>query len=612
VRTLALIDRILARRSLPEFLNADLQLRRVSALLAADKIGAATDGLRKLLAKPPARGETTLKERYETALKAAALGRLTGSTALTDIGLNFALAATLVMPEDEDESGQGVDSQVLWRELRRARRASEVQTRAIADLGKTAAKSGFEALTPATAKEINALIELAGIWSAEGRHAEVLRLLDESTRWSVGDAGALLARTDSEKVPLGIMVARALQSSGDSERAMRVARATVSQLPAVDGGYELLATLDPQAAATFDALFALDQFEERPLIWKAAAQLKAGAVADAEVTIRRAIAIDPSDGEQGPNDRMRAYAVLSEILERKGDHAGAATYAKAVEAIRISERADTFYEAGLYERAFNGYREALEQFSDAYCIQSRLAVQLNKAGRRAEALEHYRRAYELMPDSFGRVESHCFGCESVFQGAESQSLAEQVFTDVIRKTPGKPQAHYLLAYLREQQDRPADAVQPLRQAVSLDPQYLNAWVHLNQAGARTYIEPAELDIARLKLLELDPLHRHANYEVTAVGDLAALWRGAERAQRVADAARPIRLAVYPLRASAAVIDKAKESLPAEMREQMTQYEEFSRQTEAIIGTADAPVTLSRHNFVAYASALMGHAREPRY
>ena len=56
-------------------------------------------------------------------------------------------------------------------------------------------------------------------------------------------------------------------------------------------------------------------------------------------------------------------------------------------------------------------------------------------GTVAEALEHYRRAYELMPSSFGRVESHCFGCESVFQSAEAQSIAEQVFTDIIRKSP---------------------------------------------------------------------------------------------------------------------------------------------------------------------------------
>ena len=180
---------------------------------------------------------------------------------------------------------------------------------------------------------------------------------------------------------------------------------------------------------------------------------------------------------------MRAYAVLAEILRKKGDAKDAAIYTNAVRAIRLSEHGDrATTPAGLYLRAFQTYREALEKFSDAYCIQSRLAVQLNRQGRRKEALEHYRRAYELMPSSFGRVESHCFGCESVFQGAEAQSIAEQVFMDIIRKSPERPQAQYLLAYLREQQGRYAEAVQPLRAAVSLDSHYLNAWKRLARSG----------------------------------------------------------------------------------------------------------------------------------
>jgi tetratricopeptide (TPR) repeat protein len=603
--SLALIEAVLARKTLPEFLAADLKVRRVSALLAADKVDAAADGLRNLLAKPPTRGESTLTARYNAALKAAALGRLTGRRALTDLGLRFALAAAQAVPDSEEGGRSEIDTVSLWRELREAGRATEVQALAIADLGKIAGRTGFQALAPASPTEISALVELAGIWSAEGKHAEVLRLLDQSTRWSVKDAGALLANTDSEKLPLGVMIARALQASGDKEGALRVARATVSQLPGFDAGYELLATLDPMAPATFDALFARDQFEERPLIWKAVVQIKAGATADAEATVRRAISIDPSDGEQGVNDRMRAYAVLSDILKRKGDDASAATYAKAVEAIRLSETADSYYAAGLYERAFKGYREALEHFSDAYCIQSRLAVQLNKVGRRTEALEHYRRAYELMPDSFGRVESHCFGCESVFQGTEAQSLAEQVFTDVVRKSPAKAQAYYLLAYLREQQDRPADAVQPLRQAVSLDPQYLNAWAHINQVGARTWIEPGELDIARLKLLELDPLRRHVQYDLKTVGNLPGLWSGAERAHRAAEAARPIRENVYALRASREVIDTTRASLPPEMRAQMEQFENFQNFSELLVITPPAPVLLGQHSFVTFAKALMG-------
>jgi hypothetical protein len=133
---LALIEKILARKSLPEFLVADLEVRRVSALLAADKIDAAAQGLRSLLNKPPARGESTLAARYDAALKAAALGRLTGRRDLTDLGLRFAQAAMPLMPENDNRTGDGIDTRTLWRELRRAGRATEVQSMAVANLTK--------------------------------------------------------------------------------------------------------------------------------------------------------------------------------------------------------------------------------------------------------------------------------------------------------------------------------------------------------------------------------------------------------------------------------------------------------------------------------------------
>jgi tetratricopeptide (TPR) repeat protein len=180
---------------------------------------------------------------------------------------------------------------------------------------------------------------------------------------------------------------------------------------------------------------------------------------------------------------------------------------------------------------------------------------------------------------------------------------------VVRKSPAKAQAYYLLAYLREQQDRPADAIQPLRQAVGIDPQYLNAWAHLNQVGQRTWIEPGELDIARLKLLELDPLRRHVQYELSVVGDLPGLWRGAERAHQAAQAAQPIRDDVYPLRASADQIRKTRASLPEEMRLQMDQYERFANIMNT---TPTAPGVLGQHSFVVFTRALMGGEVEPRY
>jgi tetratricopeptide (TPR) repeat protein len=327
-------------------------------------------------------------------------------------------------------------------------------------------------------------------------------------------------------------------------------------------------------------------------------QFAAGAVDKAEETVRRAIAVDPSDGEEGPDDRMRAYTVLAEILRKKGDVRGDAIYTNAVRAIRLSEHGDEFHANGLYLRAFQTYREALEIFSDAYCIQSRLAVQLNRQGRRKEALEHYRRAYELMPSSFGRVESHCFGCESVFQSAEAQSIAEQVFVDIIRKSPDRPQAQYLLAYLREQQGRYSEAVQPLRAAVSLDSHYLNAWKRLHDVANKTFVEAGERDIARLKLLELDPLQRHTHYDLGDVGQLAALWNGVEQAAAVAAKLEAPTEGVYPLKASATVKDDASKGNSAAMMEM--QRGMFGRQTRRLPQSV-----LYEHVLIANAMSLSG-------
>jgi hypothetical protein len=182
-----------------------------------------------------------------------------------------------------------------------------------------------------------------------------------------------------------------------------------------------------------------------------------------------------------------------------------------------------------------------------------------------------------------------------------------VFEDVARKSPGKAQAHYLLGYLREQQGRHGDALPSMRKAVSIDPQYLSAWLHLSQLSEHVHIEPWEVDIARLKLLELDPMKRHVRYEIDAVGNLAALWRGAAIAQAAVQAASPIRSDVFVLKASADAQSKARDSLPAEMLDQMRFLDLFaSRALEAGGGIGSEPArVLGTHSFMGDVRRLIG-------
>jgi tetratricopeptide (TPR) repeat protein len=286
------------------------------------------------------------------------------------------------------------------------------------------------------------------------------------------------------------------------------------------------------AIPRLDQLFQCDQFQTRPLIWKAYLLEQEGRLEEAEKTVRQAIAVDPSDGESGRGDRMRAYAELADIRAARGDLKEADFYRQIVKAIRISEDADQYYDAGLLKHAVAMYQEGLDHFADAYCIQSRMAIQLAAMGKTAEAEEHYRRAYELMPDSFGRVESHCFGCEQVFAGQRAQSVAEKVFKVLAADRPNKPQVYYLLGYLYTEENRYTEAWTNFQIAVRLDPDYLNAWGKLQDLSRAVPVPPQKRDEIVFNLIRLDPLQRHTNPNFGDVTDVRRLWDAVAAASKL--------------------------------------------------------------------------------
>jgi len=603
---LALVERLLQRKDLPDYVLADLRFQRVNALLAADKVEPAIAALRELLSTPPKADERTLQARSEAAVRLAGLGRLLGRRDLAQSGFVFARAVLAALPPERERSWQRDELlKSVFAEQRKQGLAEQAQQLAITELERGAGTPNEQEQlgVGVPLNERAALIELAGLYGAAQRHKDVILLMERSTKWGARDLAALAGEKDSLGVPVGLTAARALAQSGNREAALAITRALIDRLPGYDGSYELLVDLDPDASAYLNGVYLRERFEERPLIWMAIALHRKGRDTEAENLIRQAIVIDPSDGEEGPNDRMRAYAVLAEILEAKGAKVEAATFRSAVEAIRISERADDLHRVGLYQRAVAGYREALGQFSDAYCIQSRLALRLHEQGRRQEAYEHYRRAYELMPVSFGRVESHCFGCESVFQGATQQGIAEKVFTDLLAKEPNKPQLHYLLGYLQQERGIYHDALKRFQQSVQLDPEYLNAWKHLHELARHVYIEPRDRDVARLKLLQLDPAQRHVHYDLESVGDLAELWRAVASANavyRVAADATPL----YPLRGTAASIDAAQAKLPEQIRAQLEQFQTMEN-PEGPNRLLKPQQALARHTLLRASARLLG-------
>jgi tetratricopeptide (TPR) repeat protein len=501
-------------------------------------------------------------------IELAQIGRLLKKDDLENEG--FADAAQRVeslSATDADEEGLSVRTEVrdqLWTyemETGRYPQAEKLVADEIVRLSEKAktARTG----TGRYDYQVRELLQkLALVYYEAGRWADVVTLLEKAPGWGVGDLVEIAeSRTNLPRrsVPhLALIAARALAETGRVSEALPILDYTLREDSGDDAAYALLLKIGKgDLVARLDALYHQDQFEERPLIWKAVVLLQQGHAAEAEKACKAAIAVDPSDGEEGKGDRMRAYSVMADICDAEKQTQQAGFFRGVVKAIRMSEDADDFYDAGLLTHAVTMYDQALEIFSGAYCIQSRIARQLAELGRLQEAAVHYRKAFELMPVSFGRLESHCFGCERAFQGKTATGIAEETFTQMMAKDPKKPQLPYLLGYLYMEEKRFPEALANFQKATQLDPDYINAWRHIAEIGENYQLNPALRDEAVFNLLRLDPAGRHVTVQTDRVRQLDKLWNAEERAGKLIP---PLPKTLFVLTASAAEVKPGMDAL----------------------------------------------------
>ncbi len=372
------------------------------------------------------------------------------------------------------------------------------------------------------------LSSLVRLYAAAGRPADAVTILTKSERWGASDLADISNGCDAHEAipPLAVVAGQALLATGKSDLAWACALLALDQAPTCDAAYALLLALpdtgnpDTGAKAILQRLQRQDALEERPLIWSAQLAVNAKSWPEAEKLARQAMELDPSDGDQGPGDRMRARAVLAEALEAQGKHEEAKPLRIALNAIRQGERADVYSRAGLATRAAAAYEASVDILDRTYCVQSRLAVTLARLGRNEEAAKHFRRAFELMPKAFGRRESHCFGCEGVFQSNDAKSIAEEVFTKLVANDPKNARHQYLLGYVQAAQERPQLAAASFRAAIQLDPEYYSAIHALMKLEEVVFLPIAERQAWTFTLIRLDPGNQHRSWEASNVEDVA--------------------------------------------------------------------------------------------
>jgi tetratricopeptide (TPR) repeat protein len=496
----------------------------LGALLSGGSVEEGIAFLREVIVKMSENGAVSNERQVEAllghSLRLARLGRLLGKPDVVEEAFAAAEKAVILSRKYSD-SGHGKTFELVGELVKQGRGAKAEEL--LADELVSATRLTGNSRRPRG----DIMTALAYVYSDAGRHADVVALLEKGTMWDADDLSDLRQSSFQGK-PLMLIAAKALHAEGRDDNALQLLDRVFERESDNDDAYMLLLEIGGKGViGKLDRIHAENRFEERPLIWKAKALCDAGELDEAEKTAKAAIAIDPSDGDQGKGDRMRIYAVLGDIMAKKGDNEQAEFLERVVKAIRMSEKGDDWWYAGIQKRAISIYEESLNEFADAYCIQSRLALRYAEMGDFANAQEHYRRAFELMPESFGRVESHCFGCEGAFSGELAQGIAEAVFMKLAKEMPDRAQVFYLLGYLREEQGRAAEAAEHFAKAVEIDPDYINAWSKLDQVADEAGLNVEMRDRISLAMFRLNPYRANLG----KVSDLAKLWSTALEADK---------------------------------------------------------------------------------
>lgn len=570
----------LKRDALPPEQQSAIRLQLHHALLAADRVDDAVAVLRELMNTVPDAAEEESdgmpgNTRLSFATDLLELGLLLDNHAWRDEGVRIAEAEIAKGTAEAEigiypirqaaaalvDAGRGAQVVALLTELmvREQTEAAESAEEYDQDYDYDYADDE-DTGPPAT------LIDLLGVYHRAGRPDDVVALLDAAPLWGASDLSEMYTSTDIRETSVGYIAADALLAAGKRDAALEVIDALLESDGGFDGVYELRmkAGSDDEVLARFDELRRRNPFEERPLIWKAHVLHRGGKLDEAERLARQAIAMDSFDGNHttcyatarsdDAGHRMRAHAVLADVLHARGDAKGAEAACRVVQATRTAQQADRLYDQGLLTRAHATYREALAAAPEVYTVHARLAVRLEELGRTEEAANHYRKAYELMPASFGRIESQCFDCDEMFASPRAREIADQVLTRLLDAQPKSPQVPYLLGRLREEQGRMGDALAMYRAAVALDPDHLGAWQQIEGLTWSTRMSARQSDAAILNSIRLDPLQRKTSPDFSGVRDQRALWSAIETMLEV-KSAEPKSL--YPLAASAAEVAKAK-------------------------------------------------------
>jgi len=159
----------------------------------------------------------------------------------------------------------------------------------------------------------------------------------------------------------------------------------------------------------------------------------------------------------------------------------------------------TWRQCRMYDNVETFYRTILAGNPAAWMAHDNLGVVLAHSGRLPEAVEHYREALRLKPDSAEIY--HDLGTALTQTGQVPEAIAD--YEQALRLQPAYAEAHYHLGSVLAQQGRLEEAVGQFEQAVHAKPGYAEAQNNLGSALAMLNRMP-EATIHFEAAVRLDP------------------------------------------------------------------------------------------------------------
>ncbi len=505
------------------FEKSKMAAMEVNGLLATGKLGEAVSLLRKQVNTPMGANDND-SGAGEAALHLVSLGSLTGHKEWMETGIAAVERIEIQHLGTHGIRFQGEEQSFssLLVSLGRSAEAERYIEKRLAG-GAEPRASGGEPDKP------QYLEQLADLYYRANRPEDVLALLTRAPGWGGSDLSEVyFATSEPGTTPLGFYAAWALAKTGQTDEALKVLKPALFFERQFDPAYALLLEImGSKAIPTLDELIARDKLEPRPLIWKSEALRRAGRLAEAESTVRKAIALGPEDADSPLKGLIQALTVLAEIRAAQGSTGEATKLRTSIKALQVTEHADDLVASGLLDLGIKAYKAAIALADDDYYAESKLAIQLSSLARDAEAAGHFRRAYELMATSIGTTGSRFDPVLAVLTDPKARKIGLESLKAFAKKTPDNPRLHLLLGEVYEHEDRLKEAAAEYQRATELDATYFNAWRKV--AAIETPVGRQWREKAGLALVRLDPNGFHTYVIELPSMDPASMWNAAHDA-----------------------------------------------------------------------------------